>query len=119
MKSSMTRVNPVSIRSAILWEFGQALSLLFTCGVAVAAVALLQRWEDSSDGFLDKVALLLLFVTAALVSGLAVLARPAYLVLKQRLTEGVLLILSTIAWLVLMVGSILIIIKVLDVHTIF
>ena len=117
MKPDLTGINPASIKRAILWGFGQALSLVFVCGVAVAAMALLQRWESSVDGFLDKAALLLLFVTAALVSVIVVLARPTYLVLKQRLTEGVLLVLSTIAWLVLMVGSILIVIKVFDVHT--
>jgi hypothetical protein len=119
MKPNMTEINPANILRAILWGFGQALSLVFVCGIAVAAVALLQRWEDSSDGFLDKVALLLLFITAALISMVVVLARPAYLVLKQRLTEGVLLILATISWLALMTGFILIVIKAFDVHSIF
>ena len=119
MKSNLTIINPTSIKGAIFWGLGQALCLVLVCGIAVAAVALLQRWESSTDGFLDKVALLLLFITAALVSGLVTLTRPAYLVLKQRLTEGVLLVLSTTIWLALMVGSILIVIKVFDIHTIF
>jgi hypothetical protein len=119
MKSNPVGTNPTSIKRAILWGLGQALALVLVCGVAVGAVALLQRWEASADGFLDKVALLLLFVTAALVSVIVVLARPAYLALKQRLAEGVLLVLSTTAWLALMVGSVLIVIKVFDVHTIF
>lgn len=117
MKLDLTGVDPASIRRVILWGLGQAVCLLLICGIAVSAVALLQRWESSTDGYLDKVALLLLFVTAALISGIVVLTRPAYLFLKQRLTEGVLLVLSTIAWLVLIVGSILIVIKVFDVHT--
>ena len=115
----MTEVNLAIIRGAIFWGLGQALSLVLVCGISVSAVALLQRWESATDGFLDKVALLLLFVTAALVSVIVVLARPAYLVLKQRLTEGISLLLATIIWLALMVGFILIAIKVFDVHTIF
>jgi len=117
MRSNMTEVNLANIRRAIFWGLGQALFLVLVCGLAVSAVALLQRWESSADGFLDKVALLLLFVTAALVSATVVLARSAYLVLKQRLTEGVLLLTSTIVWLAFIVGSILIVIKVFDIHT--
>ena len=119
MKPNITEIKRANILRAIFWGLGQALCLIFVCGIAVAAVALLQRWEDSSDGFLDKVALLLLFITAALISMIVVLARPAYLVLKQRLMEGVLLILATVSWLALMTGLILIIIKVFDVHSIF
>jgi hypothetical protein len=119
VKADLTGINPANIKRAIFWGLGQALSLLFVCGVAVAAVALLQRWESSTDGFLDKVALLLLFITASLISLVLVLARPAYLLLKQRLTEGVLLILATISWLALMAGLILIVIKVFDVHAVF
>ena len=119
MKSNITGINLTSIKRVILWGLGQAACLVLVCGIATTAVALLQRWESSTDGFLDKVALLLLFVTAALVSGLVVLARPAYLFLKQRLTEGVLLLLVTIIWLAIMVGFILIVIKIFDVHTIF
>ncbi len=117
MKIGPNRVSPASIKSAILWGLGQALSLVLVCGIATAAVALLQKWESSKDGFLDKAALLLLFVTAALVSGVVILARPTYLVTKQRITDGVLLVLSTIIWLVLMAGATLLVIKVFDVHT--
>ena len=117
MKSGLNNISPASIRSAVLWGFGQALSLVLICGIATAAVALLQKWESSRDGFLDKAALLLLFVTAALVSGVVILARPAYLVIKQRITDGVLLVLSTIIWLVLMAGAALIIIIIFDIHT--
>ncbi len=117
MRSEITRFNPAIIKRVILWGLGQAVCLLLVCGIAVSAMALLQRWESSTDGYLDKVALILLFVTVALVSGIVVLTRPVYLFLKQRLTEGILLVLSTIGWLVLIVGSILIVIKVFDVHT--
>lgn len=119
MKSNITESNQAHIKSAALWGLGQSLFLVVVCGISVFAVALLQRWESSTDGFLDKVAMLLLFITAALISAMVVLARPAYLFFTQRLTEGVFLLMSTIIWLALMVGSILIVIKVFDIHTIF
>ncbi len=76
----------------------------------------LQKWESPSDGYLDKVALLLVFVSAALVSGTLVLAYPSYLLLQQRLNEGFLLLLCTIGWLVLVLGSVLALIVFSDIR---
>ncbi len=73
----------------------------------MGGVTLLQRWEAPGDGYLDKLALVLLFVTAALVSALLVLAYPLYLVLQQRLREGFSLLLSTTGWLVLILVSVI------------
>lgn len=103
----------------ILWGLAQALITVLFSSAAVAAATQLQRWESSTDGYLDKVALLLLFAVSALVVGGLVLARPAYLILQQRLKEGFVLLVSTTVWLMLMLGAILIVIVFFDVHTIF
>jgi hypothetical protein len=90
-----------------VYGLGQALAALVVCAVAVVLVEKIQSWEDPNDGYLDSVALLLLFVTSALVCGTIVLACPAYLLLRLRLREGYLLLLSTAGWLVAMLGSVL------------
>ena len=92
--------------------------MLFS-SAAVAAATQLQRWESSTDGYLDKVALLLLFAVSALVGGGLVLARPAYLILQQRLKEGFVLLVSTTVWLVLILGCLLVVVVFLDIHTLF
>ena len=97
----------LSNKSVILLGLAQAAATLVVCGVAVMLVEKLQQWEDPKDGYLDSVALVLLFITSALVSGTLVLAHPGYLLLQQRLREGYLLLLSTIGWLVAILGSIL------------
>ncbi len=104
---------------AILWGLGQALATVLFCSVAVVVATQVQKWEGPKDGYLDDLALLLLFVTSALVSASLVLAYPAYLVLKQQISEGFLLLLSTVAWLVLMLGAIITAIAFLDIHTVF
>ena len=79
----------------------------------------LQKWETRADGFLDDLALLLLFGIAALISGTVVLARPVYLMLRQRIGEGFFLLLSTIFWLVLVLICAIVVIVFFDVHAIF
>ena len=108
----------INIRT-ILWGLLQALVTVIICGLAILAFAQLQSWESCSDGYVDKIALLLLFVTSALISGTAVLARPAYLMLQQRINEGFQLLLSTIIWLVLILTCVFMGIVFLDLHTIF
>lgn len=103
----------------ILWGLAQALATVLFSGAAVAAATQLQRWESSTDGYLDKVALILLFAVSVLVGGGLVLTRPAYLILQQRLKEGFILLLSTIVWLMLMLGCFLVVIVFLDIHTLF
>lgn len=95
------------------------MSVLLLCGVAVGVASQLQRWESSTDGFLDKVALALLLVTSASVAGLLVLGRPGYLVLQQRVAEGLVVLVSTVAWLAAALAVILTLVVFLDVHTIF
>jgi hypothetical protein len=97
----------MSNKKAVLTGLAQALATLAVCAVAVLMAERLQQLEDPNDGYLDSVALLLLFVTSALVCGAIVLAYPAYLLLRLRLREGYLLLLSTIGWLVAMLGSVL------------
>jgi hypothetical protein len=109
----------MSLKRAILWGFAQAISVLVLGGLAVGAAAQLQRWESSTDGFLDKVALALLLAISVLLGGLTVLGWPGYLVLQQRVREGVLVLASTTFWLVATLGVILILVILLDVHTIF
>lgn len=109
----------MSYIKTILWGFTQAFIVILICGIAIVASIQMQKWEAPADGSLDDLALLLIFSVAALVSGTAVLARPAYLLLRQRISEGFLLLISTVAWLVILLGCILVGIAFLDVHTIF
>ncbi len=104
---------------AILWGLAQAVATVFFSGIAVGMVAQLQKWEAPSNGYLDDLVLLLLFVTSALVSATLVLAYPSYLLLQRRLREGFLLLFSTIAWLILMLVGIIIAIVFFNIHTIF
>jgi len=103
----------------VLWGLGQALATILLCALAVAGVAQLQRWESPRDGYLDKIALLLLLVVSALVSATFILAGPAYLTLRLRVKEGFLLLLTTVAWLIVMLGLVFVAIVFLHVHTLF
>ena len=102
----------------ILGGLIQAIIVILVCCITIIASNQLQKWESGADGFVDELALLLLFGVAALISGTVVLAPSAYLMLKQRTNEGFMLLLSTIVWLVLLLGCILIGIVFLDIHTI-
>ena len=104
---------------AILWGLVQASATALFAGIAVGMVAQLQRWEAPLDGYLDDLALLLLFVTSALVSATLVLAYPSYLLLQRQLREGFLLLFSTIAWLALMLVGVITAIVFFGRHTIF
>lgn len=81
--------------------------------------AQMQKWESPDDGFLDNLALLILFGLATLVSCTVVLARPVYLWLHQRTDEGFILLISTIGWLVILLACVFICIIFLDIHSIF
>jgi ABC-type multidrug transport system fused ATPase/permease subunit len=85
----------------------QAVATSVVCFIAVGAVLQLQKWEAPNDGYLDDVALLLVFGVAALVSAALVLVYPAYLVFSQRLKEGFSLLISTILWLIVILVGIL------------
>ncbi len=107
-----------SIR-AILWGLAQALATVLFSGIAVGMVVQLQKWEAPSDGYFDDLALLLLFVTSALISATLVLAYPSYLLLQRQLRAGFLLLFSTIAWLVLMLVTLIIAIVFFNMHATF
>jgi hypothetical protein len=109
----------VSNTRTVLLGLVQALATVLIAGIALKMVAQIQKWESPSNGYFDDFALLLIFVTSALVSGTLVLAYPAYLLLQQRLKEGFLLLFSTIAWLILMLIGVLMAIVFFDIHTIF
>jgi hypothetical protein len=53
----------------------QALITLFICALGTLAYVRLQGWENPWDGFMDRIALLLVFVVLALVTGSVILAR--------------------------------------------
>ena len=97
----------------ILWGFVQALVTVFVCGLAYIVFIQMQGWESCTDGFLDKITLVLLFVTSALVSATLVLGYPSYLLLQQRLKDGYLLLLFTVGWLMLIMLGIIAVIVVL------
>lgn len=91
---------------AVLLGLAQAVATSVVCVIAVGAVWQLQKWESSTDGFFDDLALLLIFVVSALVSATLVLAYPAFLIFSQRLKEGFSLLIYTILWLiVILVGT--------------
>lgn len=106
----------MNIKRLVLQALAQTVAIVLVCGVAVGVMRQLQRWESPTDGYLDKVALLLLFAISALVSAVLALAYPSYLVLQQRLREGLLLLLATVGWLVLILGGILTVIMFPDIH---
>jgi drug/metabolite transporter (DMT)-like permease len=106
----------VNIKRLVLQALAQTVAILLVCGVVVVVMRQLQKWESPTDGYLDKVALLLLFAVSALVSAVLALAYPSYLVLQQRLREGFLLVLATVGWLVVILGGILALIVFRDIH---
>jgi hypothetical protein len=108
----------VSHIKTILWGLAQALVTLFICALGTLAYIRLQGWENPWDGFMDRIALLLVFVVLALVTGSVILARPVYLILQRRINEGYLLLFSTIMWLVLILACVLAFMVSFDVHTI-
>ena len=60
------------------------------------------------------VAFLVLFIVSACISAALVLGYPAVLALRQRIREAVALVAATVAWLVLMLASVIAIIVFLD-----
>jgi hypothetical protein len=109
----------VSHVKTILWGLIQSLIVILICGIALVASSQMQKWEAPVDGFVDDLAMLLIFGVAALISGTVVLTYPAYLILHQQIKEGFMLLIATIAWLLLLLGCLLIVIVFLDIHTIF
>ena len=103
----------------IIWGFIQALIVIIICYITLLMTVQMQEWEAPRNGFLDDLILLVLVGVAALISGIAVLAYPAYLLLSKRTKEGFLLLFSTVVWLVLILGCFLAAIVFLDIHTIF
>jgi hypothetical protein len=97
----------ISNIKAVFLGLAQAVATSMVCFIAVGAVLQLQKWEAPNDGYLDDVALLLIFGVAALISAALVLAYPAYLMLSQRLKEGFSLLISTILWLIIILVGIL------------
>ncbi len=106
----------VNTKRLVLLALAQAMAIVLVCGVAVSVMRQLQKWESPTDGYLDKVALLLLFAISAFVCAVLALAYPAYLVLQQRLREGFWLVLTTVGWLVVILGGILAVIVFPDIH---
>jgi hypothetical protein len=102
----------------ILWGLLQALIVIIICFITLIGTIQLQKWEAPNDGFLDDLALLLLFGIAALVCATVILARPVYLWLQQRMNEGFILLISTIVWLVILLGCIFLSIICLHIHTV-
>jgi hypothetical protein len=94
----------------IVWGFIQASVTMLYSGLAVRLALQLQHWVSPTNGYVDKLALILLLGISGLIVGLLILARPAYLLLKQQLRDGFVLLLSTIFWLVLMLMVIFIIV---------
>ncbi len=109
----------MSHTKTILWGLVQTLIVIIICIITLLGTAQMQKWEASSDGFLDDLALLLLMGVATLVCGTVVLARPVYLWLHQRTNEGFILLISTIGWLVILLGCVFLGIIFLDIHSIF
>ena len=91
----------------VLLGLAQASATVFYSGIAVKAVAQLQKWEPPTDGYLSDLALLLLFVVSALVSGALILGYPGYLILHQKSEGGFWLLLSTIVWLILILAGVI------------
>jgi len=108
----------MSHTKTILWGLLQALIVIIICFITLMGTIQMQKWEAPNDGFLDDFALLLLFGIAALVCATVVLARPVYLWLQQRTNEGFILLISTIVWLVILLGCIFLGIIFLHIHTV-
>ena len=61
--------------------------------------------EEPDNRFLSAVVLLLLFVTSACITGSSVLAYPTVLAFLQRVKEAVLLVATTVFWLLLILTT--------------
>ena len=90
---------------AVFLGLAQAVATFVVFSITIGAVSQLQKWESPADGYLDKVAILLLLGTSALISVTLVLAYPAYLMLSQRFREGFSILLYTILWLIIMLAG--------------
>ncbi|MDD2730627.1 MAG: hypothetical protein PHW33_00685 [Candidatus Portnoybacteria bacterium] len=86
----------------VLWSF------LHSLGVSayITAVATLMnqgnQWFGKEDKFLTPVAVLMLFVLSAAITGSLVLARPILLYLEGRKSDAVKLFLWTLGWLLIL-----------------
>ena len=93
-----------------LLGLAQALSTALYVVLVVLFMVGLPSIDDSSDvdgqtiEYLIAVGVLLLFVVSACISGALVLGYPVGLALKQRVRDAVLLVVSTVAWLMLLLA---------------
>ena len=95
----------LSSRKLVFLGLVQAVATFLVCALAIWLEDQVQEWEGPGNGYFDDVSLLLVFVTAALVSAVLVLGYPVYLFFRKQIREGFLLLISTGGWLVLMVAG--------------
>ena len=60
--------------------------------------------------YMTAVGVLLLFVISACISGALVLGYPVILALRQRIRDAILLVASTVAWLILLLAVVIVIV---------
>lgn len=96
----------------ILWGLINSLGVL----IYTAAVAWFlfngEKFLGKADNFFMPLALLLLFVVSAAITGLLVLGRPIYLYLNGAKKEAISLLFYTIGWLLLMVVIVFVILSI-------
>ncbi|MFH1484726.1 MAG: hypothetical protein ABIH46_01520 [Chloroflexota bacterium] len=85
----------------ILLGFAQALGTAIYCCLVGLFFMNSAAWFGRPNLFLAFATLLLLFIFSACITGGLVLGYPGYLILRQRVREGVILLVSTVAWLLL------------------
>jgi len=106
----------MSRKRIALLGLAQALGTVLYVVLVVLFLVGLPSIDDSSDvdgqtiEYLTAVGVLLLFVVSACISGALVLGYPVVLALRQRIRDAVLLVVSTVAWLILLLAVVVTII---------
>lgn len=94
----------MSAGKIVFLGLAQALGTAIYCALVAFFLMSSGTWFARPNVALAIATFLLLFILSACITGGLVLGYPGYLVLRQRVQEGLLLLISTVAWLILFFG---------------
>ncbi|MBI2906129.1 MAG: hypothetical protein HYX92_00590 [Chloroflexi bacterium] len=90
----------MSTGKLILVGLAQALGTVVYCVLVAFLVMNSRAWFGRPNVFFAFATFLLLFIFSACITGGLVLGYPGYLALRQRMREGAVLLIATVAWLI-------------------
>ncbi|MFC1935836.1 hypothetical protein ACFLX9_03670, partial [Chloroflexota bacterium] len=95
-----------AVRMALV-GLAQAVATACFCAIVVTITENIGNRAVDND-YLIGLSVLLVFITSACITGGLVLGYPGYLVLKQRMREGIITLAWTVGWLIILLAFVVI-----------